>query len=124
MNGNTFNVSEFNSIYTMLEENSNRVSMKTNQIVSLCEQLSQLVQSTDSNLSSSYLKVGESLKLAKEKVVKLLAELENEMKVYASKTIQNEEQFSEDLNTINTMLEDAVSAISGVGSGRWYRWMI
>lgn len=118
MNGNTFNVSEFNSIYTMLEENSNRVSMKTNQIVSLCEQLSQLVQSTDSNLSSSYLKVGESLKLAKEKVVKLLAELENEMKVYASKTIQNEEQFSEDLNTINTMLEDAVSAISGVGSGR------
>jgi len=116
MNGNTFNVSEFNLIYTMLEENSNRVSMKTNQIVSLCEQLSQLVQSTDSNLSSSYLKIAETLSMAKSKVVTLLSQLEQEMKIYASKTLVNEEETESKLKEINNNIESIASIFNDIAS--------
>ena len=65
MGTSTFNVREFNTIYTMIEDNSNRITSKTNEIVSLCEGLSQLIKSTDSNLSGSYLKLGEALNMAK-----------------------------------------------------------
>ena len=87
MGANTFNVREFNSIYSMLEDSSTKLSTKSNQIVSLCEQLSQLLKSNDSNLSNSYLRIGETLSAAKNKIVMLLEQLKNEMQLYESRTI-------------------------------------
>ena len=54
MSNNTFNVTEFRSIYTMIEDKINSLSSKSNEIESLCANLSSLVDSTDSNLSTTY----------------------------------------------------------------------
>ena len=110
MNTNTFSVKEFSSIYSMLEENSNKLSIKSNQIIILCEQLSQIVKSEDSSLSASYSKIGETLAMVKVKIVDLLRQLEEEMKWYEARTVSNEEETTANLKEINANIEN-ISAV-------------
>ena len=114
MKTSTFNVNEFNTIYSMIEDNSNKISTKSNEITSLCEQLAQLIKSTDSDLSSAYLKIGEALSIAKVKVLDLLVQLENEMKVYAKSTVANEEEVENKLNEINTNIEEIANIFNNI----------
>ena len=106
MANGTFNVSEFNTIYTMLDDKSNKITGKSNEIISICEQLSQLLKSTDSSLSSSYIRVSETLVTIRSKIVNLLTQLENEMRLYASRTMENEQAASEGLEKMNADIEN------------------
>lgn len=113
---NTFNVKELEPIYAMIEENSNRISMKSNQIVSLCDQLAQLIKSTDSTLSTSYIKVAEAITTAKGKVLDLLNQLEDEMKTYASNTLANEQETESKLKEINANIEDIAAIFNSIAN--------
>ena len=42
-----FNVNEFRTIYTLLDEQSSFMSSKSDKIMSVCEQLARVVNSTD-----------------------------------------------------------------------------
>ena len=112
----TFNVSEFNTIYSMLEEHSNKISSKSNDIIRTCEQLSQLIKSEDSGLSSAYIRIGDTLGIAKNKIVSLLSQLENEMKSYASRTIANEQETSKGIEKLNADIEGIASILNEIAS--------
>ena len=114
MGVSTFNAKEFNSIYTMIEDNSSRISSKSNQIVSLCNQLSQIIKSGDSNLASSYVKVGEAFSVAKNKIINLLRQLEEELKIYETKTVTNEEETDTKIQEINANLENIASIFNNI----------
>ena len=114
MANGTFNVSEFNTIYAVLNDNSSKIDAKSGEIANTCYQLSQLIKSADSNLSSAYLKVGETMLMAKKKILSLLGQLENEMKVYAAKTIANEQQTSADLDKLNTDIENIAAGFRDI----------
>ena len=112
----TFNVKEFNTIYTMIEDNSSRITSKSNQIVSLCSQLSEIIKSADSNLSISYIKVGEAFSLAKNKIIELLNQLENEMKIYEANTVSNEEETETKIKEINANIESIAAIFNDIAS--------
>ena len=116
MQSGTFNVSEFNTIYAMLDDNSGKINNKSNEIIETCELLSQELKSTDSGLSSAYLRVGEALNMARGKVVNLLKDLEQEMRVYASKTIANEQEASTSLNKLNSDIEGIAAKLKAIAA--------
>ena len=116
MESGTFSVKEFNPIYSMIEENSNRISVKTDRIISLCEQLSQLTYSTDSNLANSYLRVGETFGTVRNKVIDLLSQLETEIKLYETKTLYNEEEADTQLENINANIEEISNIFNNISS--------
>lgn len=110
MANGTFNVNEFNTIYSVLDDGSMKIDAKSNEISGTCNQLSQLLKSSDSDLSNAYLRVGDTIVVAKNKIIKLLSQLEQEMKIYASRTIANEEQASDSLNKLNAEIESVTAA--------------
>ena len=116
MGVSTFNVKDFNTIYSMIDDNSSKLSSKSNEIVSLCEQMSQLIKSEDSNLSISYIKVGEAFSLAKNKIINLLSQLENEMKLYEANTVANEEETETKIKEINANIENIAAIFNSIAS--------
>ena len=114
METNAFSVKEFSTIYSVIEDNSSKFSSRTNQVMSLCEQLSQLIKSTDSGLSNSYTKLSGTLSVAKNKVIDLLNQLEIEMKNYESRTLKNEEEAETKINGINTTIDDIAAVFNNI----------
>ena len=110
---NTFNVKEFNLIYSNIEDNSNQLSHKSSEIA-LCDRLSQIIKSTDSNLSSSYLQISQTIIMAKNKVVNLLNQLEGELKTYEANTLKNEEATDAELKIINSNIEEITEIFNSI----------
>ena len=116
MGESTFNAKDFSPIYSMIDDNSSRLSSKSNEIVSLCEQMAQLIKSEDSDLSSSYIKVGEAFSMAKNKIINLLHQLENEMKLYEINTVTNEEETAAKVKEINANIESILTVFNDIAS--------
>ena len=114
MANGTFNVSEFNTIYSVLDDGSSKIDAKSREISGTCDQLSQLLKSTDSDLSNAYLRVSDTIMTAKGKIISLLSQLEEEMKMYASRTMANEQQASESLNKLNSEIESVAAAFKEI----------
>ena len=117
MGTNTFNVTEFKTIYGMLEASSNQMSNLSNEIAKTCIDFSNLVHSEDSELSklsTSYSTASEKIIDAKSRIVSLIKELEEEMKIYEAKTIANEQETSEKLKGINSRIEELASIFDGI----------
>lgn len=118
MGSGTFNVTEFGPIYSMLEQNSANLSAKSNEIISLCNNLSQLLKSNDSTLSVSFYRIGESLGTAKNKVAILLSNLESEIHSYQERTIANEEKLNANLEKINSELDDIATIFNNIANDK------
>ncbi len=114
MAGSTFNVKEFGPVYAMIEENSGRISTTATRVVSLCEQLSQILRSTDSELSNAYLRIAEAISMAKTKAVDLLQQLTVEIRTYEARTVANEETTNEELNKINKNIEEIAGIFNSI----------
>lgn len=110
MKSNTFSVVEFNSLCSMIENQSSSLSNKASSVANLCNALSNVINSTDTGLSGAYTRLADAIVAAKNNVVGLMQQLEEEIKLYQTSTIANEEETTSSLQEIDANL-DAVNAV-------------
>ena len=116
MSNQTFNVTDFTSIYKLIDTNISLFNGLTNRIAETSDNLAKILHSEDSNISNSYMSVASAISNAGQKIVGLLSELKQEMVSYANATIENERETETKVKAINEELQRIATLFSNINS--------
>ncbi len=116
MSNQTFNVTEFTSIYKLIDTNISLFDGLTNSIANNSNDLARILHSEDSNISTSYESVASAISSAGQKIVGLLSELKQEMVSYANATIANEKETETKVKAINEELQRIASLFNNINA--------
>ena len=95
---------------------SNNRKFKTKKVANICMENASLFASEDSNIAGAYEKISNVLNSISSKLTSIMHELTEKIKTYIINTIGNEEETTQEIEKINAVVDDALSALNSIGA--------